>query len=226
MILLSVTTGLVDAISVLGLNKVFTANMTGNVVFLGFAVARAPGFRVAPYLVAIALFMLGAFIAGRLARAHENKSLHRWLVVAALIEANCLWIAAAVAIGLDVATQSPDWKPYLLIGLTAIAMGFRNGTVRELKIPDLTTTVLTLTVTGIAADSKLAGGTNPNWRRRLGSVAAIFVGAAIGAVLVLTYGLALPLALAGAVTLAGTLACATLATQSQPASGAPAERDR
>lgn len=52
-------------------------------------------------------------------------------------------------------------------------MGFRNATIRQLKVPDLTTTVLTLTITGIAANSSLAGGANPNWARRIGSVAAI-----------------------------------------------------
>ena len=39
LIVLTVTTGLVDAVSVLGLGRVFTANMPGNVVFLGFAMA-------------------------------------------------------------------------------------------------------------------------------------------------------------------------------------------
>ncbi|SFG49473.1 Protein of unknown function [Novosphingobium sp. CF614] len=64
LLLLSVTTGLVDAISVLGLGKVFTANMTGNIVFLGFAAAGTPNFHVAPYLVSIAAFLFGALIGG------------------------------------------------------------------------------------------------------------------------------------------------------------------
>ena len=85
---------------------------------------------------------------------------------------------------------------------------YRNATIRQLKIPDLTTTVLTLTLTGLAADSSLAGGANPNWARRLGSVAAIFAGAALGALLVVRTGLVIPLILAGALVLAGTLACA------------------
>jgi hypothetical protein len=63
-------------------------------------------------------------------------------------------------------------------------MGFRNATIRQLKVPDLTTTVLTLTLTGIAADTPLTGGANPNLVRRIGSVASIFVGAAAGAWLV------------------------------------------
>jgi putative effector of murein hydrolase LrgA (UPF0299 family) len=63
-------------------------------------------------------------------------------------------------------------------------------------------------MTGLAADSSLAGGGNPNWRRRVGGVVAIFVGAALGAVLLRYFGLAVPLAVAGATVLIGTLACA------------------
>lgn len=207
LLLLSVTTGLVDAISVLGLGKVFTANMTGNVVFLGFAASGAPGFTFAPYVVAIASFMAGAMIAGRVGKHHAGLPLRRWLLIAASVEASVLWIAAGVAVGFDVATQSPGSRVFIIIALTGLAMGFRNATIRQLKVPDLTTTVLTLTITGLAADSAVAGGDNPNWARRLGSVAAIFLGAAIGAWLVTHGGLVAPLILAGGLTFAGTVAC-------------------
>ena len=207
LLLLSVTTGLVDAISVLGLGKVFTANMTGNIAFLGFAASDTPGFRVAPYVFAIAAFMVGALIAGRVGKHHMGSPRRRWRFIAASIEAALLWIAAAVAIGFDVATQSPGSSVNIIIALTGLAMGFRNATIRQLKVPDLTTTVLTLTITGLAADSGLAGGTNPNWARRIGSVAAIFLGAAIGAYLVTHGGLVAPLILAGTLIFAGTIAC-------------------
>ena len=207
LLLLSVTTGLVDAISVLGLGKVFTANMTGNIVFLGFAASGTPGFSVAPYVFAIAAFMVGALIAGRVGKHHAGSPLRRWLLTAASIEAALLWIAAGVAIGFDVATQSPGSSVNIIIALTGLAMGFRNATIRQIKVPDLTTTVLTLTITGLAADSGLAGGTNPNWARRIGSVAAIFLGAAIGAYLVTHGGLVAPLILAGTLIFAGTIAC-------------------
>jgi uncharacterized membrane protein YoaK (UPF0700 family) len=208
LLLLSVTTGLVDAISVLGLGKVFTANMTGNVVFLGFAAAGAPGFRVAPYLVAMLAFLVGALVAGRTGKAHAGRPLRRWLLTAACVEAALLWIAAVVAVDFDIASQTPGTTLFAIIILTGLAMGFRNATIRQLKVPDLTTTVLTLTLTGIAADSGLAGGNNPNWQRRVGAVAAIFAGAAIGGWLVMHGGLVVPLVLAGVLVLAGTVACA------------------
>jgi len=208
MLLLSVTTGLVDAISVLGLGKVFTANMTGNIVFLGFAAVGTPGFHPLSYLVAIGGFLVGAFIAGRTGKRHQGRPLHRWLMTAAGIEAALLWSAALVSCRFDVATQSPDAALLGIVALTALAMGFRNGTVRQLKIPDLTTTVLTLTLTGLAADSSAAGGANPNWGRRVTSVVAIFCGAALGAFLLAHGGMALPLALAGVLIFGGTAACA------------------
>ncbi|NIJ17746.1 YoaK family protein [Sphingobium vermicomposti] len=216
LLLLSVTTGLVDAISVLGLGKVFTANMTGNIVFLGFAASGAPGFKVAPYVVAIAFFMIGALVAGRVGKHHAESPLRRWLIVAASVEAILLWIAAGVAVGFDVTAQSPGSSVYIIIALTGLAMGFRNATIRQMKVPDLTTTVLTLTITGLAADSSLAGGTNPNWARRIGSVAAICLGAAIGAYLVTHGGLVLPLILAGALIFVGTLACTLHPAASRP----------
>lgn len=204
LLLLSATTGLVDAVSVLGLGKVFTANMTGNVVFLGFAAARIEGFHWQAYIVALLAFMIGAIAAGRVARARSGRPLHGWLVQSALIEGAALLGAALVATGFAIGAPDPA-RLYAIIALTALAMGFRNMTVRQLKVPDLTTTVLTMTITGIAADSALAGGTNPNWGRRLAAIVAIFAGAVIGAVMVRAWGLAPPLALAAATVLLGSL---------------------
>lgn len=209
LLLLSVTTGLVDAVSVLGLGKVFTANMTGNIVFLGFAAAGAPGFSVPPYLIALASFLAGAAIAGRVGAGYAGRALRHWLTAAAAIEATLLGLAALVAGHARLAGPTlPDTHLYAIIALTAVAMGFRNATVRRLKVPDLTTTVLTLTLTGIAADSGVAGGNNPAIGRRLAAVAAMLLGAWIGGTMVLRLGLGWPLALAGAVVLVSTLAFA------------------
>lgn len=206
LLLLSVTTGLVDAASVLGLGKVFTANMTGNIVFLGFAAAGAPGFAWPLFVAAILSFLAGALIAGRTGKAHVGQPERHWLMAAAGVETALLWVAAALAIGLG--RNAPETiRLFAIIALTGLAMGFRNATIRQMKVPDLTTTVLTLTLTGLAADSGAAGGSNPNWARRIAAVVAIFVGAALGAALLLHFGLAAPLALAGALVLFGTLAC-------------------
>jgi len=207
LLLLSVTTGVVDAVSVLGLGKVFTANMTGNIVFLGFAAAGTPGFTIAPYIVALTSFLVGALVAGKVGAHLAGQPLRRWLVLAAVTEAVLFGIAAGVAAWAGAMGILPETCVFAIIALTAIAMGFRNATIRQLKVPDLTTTVLTLTLTGIAADSHFAGGRNPNIGRRLAAVMAILFGAFLGAVLVNRYGLAIPLLVAGLTVLVGTLAC-------------------
>jgi len=94
----------------------------------------------------------------------------------------------------------PSVQPLALIALTAVAMGTRNAAVRKLAIPDLTTTVLTLTLTGIAADSSLANGNNVRLARRIGSVLAMLTGAALGAI-VIRYSVAAALGLAAAISI-------------------------
>jgi uncharacterized membrane protein YoaK (UPF0700 family) len=208
LLVLSVTTGLVDAASVLGLGRVFTANMTGNVVFLGFAASGAPGFHAAPCIVGIAMFVVGAMLGGRAIRLHVGKTERRWLLVAGVVEAALLCAAALVALGYDFEALTPEWRMFAIIALTAVAMGFRNATIRQLKVADLTTTVLTMTLTGLGADSRAAGGANPNWARRIGAVVAIFLGAALGGALLYRYDIYAPLALAGAMALAASVLCA------------------
>jgi uncharacterized membrane protein YoaK (UPF0700 family) len=217
---LTVTTGLVDAVSVLGLGRVFTANMTGNVVFLGFAAVGAPGFSTARVGVSLAGFVVGAMLGGYLGTAMAGVARRRWLLTVAGIEAGLFFVATGVAIGYDMVTLTPVPSLYTLIIVTAVAMGLRTATVRRLAVPDLTTTVLTMTLTSLAADSALTGGRNPRLGRRLAAVLAIFAGSAIGAVLVSLGGLALPLVVTGACILLITVAYAVHPASQVLASGA------
>ena len=179
----TVVTGLVDAVSFLALGHVFTANMTGNIVFLGFAIAGTPGLSIARSSIALSAFLAGALLGGRTLANRAADSQLRWSVVAFIGELLLLLIAAIVAVGYQ-GIQGSLGRLYCLISLTGGAMGIRNATVRKLAIPDMTTTVLTLAITGLAADSSLAGGNNLRWRRRTASVIAMFVGAGVGAVLI------------------------------------------
>lgn len=205
LLVLSATTGMVDAASILGMEKVFTANMTGNVVFAAFAAVGAAGFYAPYYIVALGAFMAGALIAGRIWRMSGKGRLSRWLVIAAMAESTMLVIAGALAILFDRAGGVTAAGLSVLIALTAGAMGFRNAVVRQLKVPDLTTTVLTLTITGLASDSRLAGGDGTNQRTRIAAVVMIFAGAALGAAMVLIWGLGPALLLSGAIVLIATL---------------------
>jgi uncharacterized membrane protein YoaK (UPF0700 family) len=195
MILLTITTGIVDAVAYLKLGHVFVANMTGNVVFLGFAAAGATGLSVAGSLLAIACFLPGGMAAGRLASRLDDRlrQLHVATAVQVVLCAAATAVAAVAGDTLGAGSRSA------LIVLLALAMGVQNATARKLAVADLTTTVLTLTLTGIAADSRLGGGHGAKTARRVLAVAAMLLGALIGALLLLRVALVAPLALASAV---------------------------
>lgn len=182
MILLTVVTGLIDAVSYLRLGHVFVANMTGNVVFLGFALGGAAEFSIAASLAAIAAFLIGALLGGRLIRQiGANRARH--VTVAALVKV--VLVGGALAVTLSPLDPEGMAERYALIALLGVAMGLQNATVRRLAIPDLTTTVLTMTLTALTADSPAGSGKGPPpWRKLLG-VTSMFVGAAVGAALVL-----------------------------------------
>jgi uncharacterized membrane protein YoaK (UPF0700 family) len=192
LLVLTFVTGLVDAVSYLKLGHVFVANMTGNVVFLGFAVAGAQDFSIPASLVALAAFLVGALAGGRLgSRTGQHRG--RFLAIAILVK--ILLVGAALVVATAVVDHDGQLVRYVLIVLLALAMGLQNATARRLAVPDLTTTVLTLTLTGLAADSTLAGGNNPRPVRRLAVTITMFLGAAVGAFLVLQVGVIAALAL-------------------------------
>ncbi|MFC0431015.1 YoaK family protein [Kutzneria buriramensis] len=176
---LTAVTGLVDAVSYLRLGHVFVANMTGNVVFLGFSVDPTSGLSTLASVIAIAGFLVGALAGGRLAHALAASGAGRWLAIAFTVEAAVLALVAVLT-GTGVLPFTGDGS-YATIATLAAALGLQNATVRHLGAPDLTTTVLTLTLTGLAADSALAGGPGAKPHRRIGSVVAMLVGAAVGA---------------------------------------------
>src|SRR5260370_13779216 len=166
--------------------------MTGNVVILAFAAARVPGLSIAYSLTALLSFLVGAIFGGRIMAQAGADSQIRFAAQAFLLEDVFLFAASLCAIGYRRDLLEHSFQPFALIALMALAMGTRNAAVRKLAIPDLTTTVLTLTITGIGADSSLANGNNPRLARRVASVVAMFLGAALGAVII-HYSISVPL---------------------------------
>ena len=187
------TTGLVDAFSFLELGRVFVANMTGNVVFIAFALAGVSGFSIAPSLIALGSFVLGS-LAGGLLGSHIGSQRGRLLGTCTGIEASCLGVAVILAV--LAGNPMPADYGYPTIVVLGISMGLQNAVARKLAVPDLTTTVLTLTLTGIVADSHLAGGTGSRAGRRLIAVLAMFAGAFVGVVSILHTSVVYPLAIA------------------------------
>jgi uncharacterized membrane protein YoaK (UPF0700 family) len=193
LLVLTIVTGVVDAVSYLKLGHVFVANMTGNVVFLGFAIADPQNFSIPASLAAIGAFLAGALAGGRLGLLFgRHRGRHIMFAIAAEI--------ALVGVALIASTSmiDPDGITisYALIVLLAVTMGLQNATARRIGVPDLTTTVLTLTITGLAADSNLAGANNAHLWRRLAAIASMFLGAALGAIAVSHFGVSAALTLA------------------------------
>jgi uncharacterized membrane protein YoaK (UPF0700 family) len=217
---LTVVTGLVDAVSYLRLGRVFVANMTGNVVFLGLSADPYSGLSPAASVIAIAGFVLGALAGGRAAHALAARP-GRWLATAFAAEAAMLTLVAVLT-GTGALPFTGD-AGFVTIALLAAALGLQNSTVRHFGVPDLTTTVLTLSLTGLTADSPLAGGTGAKPSRRLASIAVMLVGAAAGA-LVLRSSPTAVIAIAATVTavVAATFASAYAFHHSRESAAGPA----
>ncbi|MEU7898315.1 YoaK family protein [Nonomuraea sp. NPDC049152] len=191
---LTLVTGLVDAVSFLGLNRVFVANMTGNVVFVGFALAGDQELSLWSSLLAITTFMAGAWTAARLiARSDVERAFTPVTAVHATLVATALVVASAFG-------HRNTGAQIALISLLACGMGMQNAVVRKLGVPDMTTTVLTIAITGLASDSPGVAG-----RRRLASVLGMCAGALCGALLHFHLGPPAALALALVLLLAVVL---------------------
>jgi uncharacterized membrane protein YoaK (UPF0700 family) len=83
---------------------------------------------------------------------------HHWASRAFGVGAGYLLAGVGAALGLCSSSREDSVPLFAVIILTAIAMGLRNASVRRLAMADLTTTVLTSTISGLATDSSLAGG--------------------------------------------------------------------
>jgi uncharacterized membrane protein YoaK (UPF0700 family) len=193
LLLLTAVTGMVDAVSFLRLGTIFVANMTGNVIFMGFALAGAAGISLFGPLVALPAFLLGALGAGRLAAELGDRP-RTWLVAGSAVQTALLGASAALA-GLGIMLPSGNGR-LGLIAMLAFAMGIQNALARRLGLADLTTTVLTLTLTGLASESAPARGDNPRAVRRTLAVLAMLAGALAGALLILNTALGVTLAVA------------------------------
>jgi uncharacterized membrane protein YoaK (UPF0700 family) len=178
LLLLTVVTGLVDAFSYLELGHVFVANMTGNVVFLAFALAGAKGFSLAASALALVAFAVGAAASGRIV---VHRGPRRGRVLALTATAEVVLTVVAMTIGWTVSNPESGASRFVLVALLALGAGLQNGTARKLAVPDLTTTVLTQTIAGAAFESRLGGGSSSRIGRRGLAGLAMFLGALVGA---------------------------------------------
>ncbi len=166
--------------SILALGRVFVANMTGNIVFVGFALAGARGFSLSASLSALAGFLLGAFVGGTVVSRNVSD---RGKLLRTIVFAELFLILIAVGVAQVQASALSGGSKIAIAGVVAIAMGMQNAAARSLAVPDLTTTVLTMTLTGLAADAR--GGKKNSVVRRLLAVTTMLAGAVGGGLLVI-----------------------------------------
>jgi uncharacterized membrane protein YoaK (UPF0700 family) len=181
---LTLVSGVMDAISVLTLGRVFVANMTGNVVILGFAIAGVPELSLVTALTVLVAFVLGAGVGGRLYQRFNRRG--TLLRSGVLIE----WVLLAVCLVMVLVREPVVGSLWTvtIAALAAVAMGLQTAVARRIAVPDLNTSVVSLSVTALAADS--THGSRDAVLRRTSAVLSLLVGAVVGAVIVGTAGAA------------------------------------
>ncbi|MCW2856766.1 MAG: hypothetical protein JWR52_2381 [Marmoricola sp.] len=195
MLALTFATGVVDAVGYLGLDRVFTGNMTGNVVVLGMALAGGNGLPVAGPLVALACFMGGAALAGRTLRDAPTG----WTLRCSVLLGTNACALAATALVMFADPTPPHTLDLVITGVLGLTMGAQAGTARQIAVREVTTVVVTSTITALAAESWFGNRAGAQLTRRGTAIALILLGACVGA-------LVLRVSLGGAVSLAALAA--------------------
>ncbi len=209
---LTVVTGLVDAFSFLRLERVFVANMTGNIVLLGFRLTGVVDIAVVGTLLAIVAFSLGAAAAGRWS---IHRAPHRGHLLATATATQAVLVLGSALVA-EIAGVRHAAAQLTTVGLLAVAMGSQTEIARRLAVPDLPTTLVTLTYTGLVSDAT----TWPVRIRRTVTILAMLGGALAGGALLRWVSLAAPLWLAAAIL----ITCAVGAEAATRAPGSAAWR--
>ncbi|HXM58247.1 MAG TPA: YoaK family protein [Candidatus Dormibacteraeota bacterium] len=174
LVALTAAAGWTDALSYAALGHVFTANMTGNLVLLGLALARVEATTVERSAAALAGFAAGALAGSVIARRGPASAWPPRVTAALGVEAALLVAFAA----LWLAGGPPDG----LIALAALGMGVQSSAVRRLDVPGVATTFVTGTITALMAGLAALRATGGPWRHAA-VVAALVAGAGVGALL-------------------------------------------
>ena len=178
LLLLTFATGLADAISILVLGHVFVANMTGNVIFLGFWLAPKTSIDLTAVAVALPTFFCTTILSGRLAR-HFGERTRAWITRVLATEI-LLLLTLSILAGAGVLRYHDNTK-LIMIGMLAVTFGLQHSSARQFGIQELSTTVLTSTIVSLGLDSRLSGGTGAREKLRFSVVFTMCAGAFVGA---------------------------------------------
>lgn len=195
---LTISSGAVDTISFLALGKVFTAFMTGNVAFLGMAIASATGSttygvvapRVISVLAAMVGFAVGVFLATKIVRQYAPKEERATGIVwpqrttfalgFSLLAHLCfvlIWFATSARPGFNVIP--------VLLAVWGLAMGIQSGAVRKLDVGGTFTTAATATFIFLASNVRYLPLMSDERRRLRGILVSLVIGAIAGGLLLI-----------------------------------------
>ncbi|MDF5757207.1 YoaK family protein [Spongiactinospora sp. TRM90649] len=196
---LTFVSGMVDAATYLGIAQVFTSNMTGNLLIVGFAAAGTQPFSIIASLVSVVGFLVGAALGGQLtARVGD---LRRRLIAGMSVEFAMNALTALESVLLPIAAPAAR---YPLIATLALSMGVRNAVIRPLKIPDIVTTTMTGTLTKLGADPFIPGPDRSRLGRCAAQIAALVAGACAAGLVLRHTGLTTTLVVMAAIVAALT----------------------
>ncbi|WP_445162536.1 YoaK family protein [Mycobacterium sp. Dal123C01] len=178
LLLLTFATGLADSLSILVLGHVFVANMTGNVIFLGFWLAPRTSIDLTAVAVALPTFVATTILSGRLSR-HFGIRTRPWITTVLTTEI-VLLVTLSILAGAGVLHYHDNTK-LIIIGFLAVTFGLQHSSARQFGIQELSTTVLTSTIVSLGIDSRLSGGTGERQKLRFTVVFTMCAGAFLGA---------------------------------------------
>ena len=203
---LTAAAGSADAVSYLGFGRVFTANMTGNLVLLGIAIGQVQLAGSIRAVIAFAAFVLGVLVGVRLTARTEPAAV--WPRSVTLALAGELGLLFALLAAWEITGARPGALALdLLIALSAGAMGMQTAAVRRLGVTGVTTTFVTGMLTGLIAELAAVTPGRSHWTLWAATLGSMVIGAAAGAGLLFAWRSAAPLA--ALVLVAAVIAAAT-----------------
>jgi uncharacterized membrane protein YoaK (UPF0700 family) len=220
LVALTFSTGAIDAISFLVLGKVFSAFMTGNIVFLGFELGGAAGPSAWRTIASVGAFGVGAFLGSRIVAPTAGAGAVWPRRVTAALAAGAVAQVVFLALWLAVGGHPASGSANALIAVSALAMGIQTAAVFSLGLRAVFTTAATATWTALLGDVATWSQTRGERHRLAGILLALLAGAVAGAVLVVDarpWAALLPLAVSASVV-------AVAASRLHPASSG--RRDR
>ena len=204
---LTAAAGSTDAVSFLALGRVFTANMTGNLVLLGIAIGQGQLAGSVRSVIALAGFVVGVTIGVRLTAGTDGPAV--WPVSVTLALLVELGLLAAFLAGWEVAGDHPAALTLdALVALSAGAMGMQAAGARRLQVSGVTTVFVTGMLTSLIADLATVGPGRSHWRLWATSLICLVIGAGAGAALFIAWRPGAPLVavlLVGAVVAVASL---------------------